>query len=226
MKMKFEKQILEIEETNEGIQTLINNRLHAHDHALPGSMQESMHVYIKNGLCALNKNLPSISILEMGFGTGLNAILTYRENQVLQKPLHYTTVEAFPLPSPVTDRLNYFTYFGMPLQPVFRKMHSSKWFDHISFGDFTLYKVQADMLELQLDGAYDLVYYDAFSPVHQPELWTFEVLHKIYEACNRNAVLVTHCAKGEVKKTLKAVGFDVETLPGLVGSREMIRAIK
>ena len=82
------------------------------------------------------------------------------------------------------------------------------------------------MLEVQLDGAYDLVYYDAFSPIHQPELWTFEVLHKIYDACKKNAVLVTCCGKGDVKRTLRSVGFDVETLTGLHERKEMIRAVK
>src|SRR5690349_2607468 len=113
--MTMEKEQLEIVETKEGIHTLVNNRLHEHYHSLYGPMQESMHVFIKNGLCSLNKNLTDISILEMGFGTGLNAILTYRENQVLQKPIHYTTVEAYPLPASVTDQLNYFEYFGKPL---------------------------------------------------------------------------------------------------------------
>src|SRR6185436_5641969 len=145
----IEKNMIEIAETREGIHTLINNRINAHYHSLHGSMQESMHVFIKNGLRTLNKNLPEISILEMGFGTGLNAILTYRENQVMRKPIHYTTVEAFPLPASVTDRLNYFEYFGMPLQPIFSEMHSSKWFENVAFGNFVLHKIQADMLELQ-----------------------------------------------------------------------------
>ena len=224
--MKFEREIIEIAEANEGIQALINNRLNEQFRSANEPMQESIHVFIRNGLNALNKNLPEISILEMGFGTGLNAILTFRENQVLRKAIHYTTVEAFPLPASVTGKLNYFEYFGKPLQSVFQKMHSANWFENISFGDFVLNKVQADMLELQLDGAYDLVYYDAFSPVHQPELWTFEVLHKIYDACKKNAILVTYCAKGDVMQTLKAVGFDVETLTGPKGKRAMIRAIK
>jgi len=89
-----------------------------------------------------------------------------------------------------------------------------------------LHKINADMLELKLDGGYDLVYYDAFSPTHQPELWSFEVLHKVYESCNRGAMLVTYCANGEVKRTLKKVGFAVEALPGPKGKREMIRACK
>lgn len=224
--MIFEKELNEISETNKGIQSLVNRRLKEQRISVAGPMQESMHVFIRNGLNTLNKNLSEVSILEMGFGTGLNAILTYRENQVLRRSIHYTTVEAFPLPESVTRKLNYFEYFGKPLQPVFEKMHSSNWFENISFGDFVLNKVQADMLELQLDGAYDLVYYDAFSPIHQPELWTFEVLHKIYDACKKNAVLVTYCAKGDVKRTLKSVGFEVETLTGLHEKKEMIRAIK
>lgn len=224
--MIFEKEMIEITEKNRGIQTLVNRRLKEQRTSVIGPIQESMHVFIRNGLNTLNKNLTDISILEMGFGTGLNAILTYRENQVMRRSIHYTTVEAFPLPSSVTNKLNYFEYFGKPLQPVFQKMHSSNWFENISFGDFVLNKVQADMLELQLDGAYDLVYYDAFSPIFQPELWTFEVLHKIYDACKKNAVLITYCAKGDVMRTLKAVGFDVETLSGPNGKREMIRAIK
>jgi tRNA U34 5-methylaminomethyl-2-thiouridine-forming methyltransferase MnmC len=200
--------------------------IHDRFHDLHASVNDHMHVFIKNGLCAVNRNLHELSVLEMGFGTGLNAILTYRENQVLCRPVHYTTIEAYPLPAAVTDRLNYFEYFGKPLQPVFQEMHSSRWFENVSFGNFVLHKIQADMLELQLDGAYDLVYYDAFSPVHQPELWTFEVLHKIYESCKKNAILVTSCAKADVKRTLKAAGFIVEVLPGPKFNREMIRAVK
>lgn len=217
---------IEIVTTKEGIHTLINNRLNEHYHSLYGSMQESIHVFIKNGLLAVNKNLPEIKILEMGFGTGLNAILTYRENYILQKHIHYTTVEAYPLPIAITDKLNYFEYFGKPLHPFFQKMHSGKWFENIVFENFILYKIHADMLDLQLEGSYDLVYYDAFSPHHQPELWTYEVLYKIFNACNRGAVLVTYCSKGEVKRTLERVGFKVETLPGARGKREMVRAVK
>ena len=222
----IENSEIEVVKTKEGIHTLINNRLNEHYHSMHGSMQESLHVFIKNGLRAVNKNLSEIRILEMGFGTGLNAILTFRENYVLQKHIHYTTVEAFPLPATITDKLNYFEYFGKPLQPFFQRMHACNWFENVAFGDFVLHKIKSDMIELQLDGGYDLVYYDAFSPNHQPELWTFEVLHKIYEACNKNAILVTYCAKGEVKRTLEKVGFEVKALEGPQGKREMIRAIK
>ena len=212
--------------TNEGIHTLISNRLNEHYHSMFGSLQESMHVFIKNGLLSLNENLKEIKILEMGFGTGLNAILTYRENILMRKPIHYSTVEAFPLNAEITNKLNYCEFIGETLRPVFSKMHSCKWFENQAFENFTLYKIHADLLDLQLDGSYDLVYYDAFSPMHQPELWTFEVMHKIYHACNNEAVLVTYCAKGDVKRVLKSVGFKVTSLPGSTGKREMIRAVK
>lgn len=222
----IEKEELEIVKTKEGIDTLINNRIKEHYHSMHGSMEESLRVFIKNGLQAVNKNLPEIKILEMGFGTGLNAILTYRENYVLQKQIHYTTVEAFPLPQSITDKLNYFEYFGEPLQPFFQRMHACNWLENVVFGDFVLHKIKSDMLELQLDGGFDLVYYDAFSPIHQPELWTFEVLNKIYTACNKGALLVTTCAKAEVKRTLANVGFKVEILEAQTGKKEMIKAVK
>src|SRR5205085_12530822 len=118
-------------DTKEGTHTLYNKRMHEHYHSLFGSMQESMHVFIKNGLLPVAKKYDEIRILEIGFGTGLNAILTYRENQVLQKQIHYTAVEISPLPMKVVNRLNYFEYFGTALQPVFLEMHQCKWFEKI-----------------------------------------------------------------------------------------------
>ena len=231
-----EKEQWRVVKTEEGIHTLYSSKREEHYHSLHGSLSESTQVFIRQGLLAVRKGLKSIRILEMGFGTGLNAILTFRENQVLRKKIHYTAVEAFPLPASVTDRLNYFEYFGKPLQPVFQQMHACSWFENVplqapgpaerSGGQFVLHKMEADLLELRLDGSYDLVYYDAFSPTHQPELWTFEVLQKIYAACSPGAILVTFCAKTVVKKTLEAVGFRVELLAGAPGKREMVRATK
>lgn len=224
--------------TGEGIHTVRNNALNESYHSIHGSLQESMHVFIENGFTASLTTLPKsgeLKILEMGFGTGLNALLTYRENLKFGRIIHYTTVEACPLPVHVTGKLNYFEFIDKSLQPVFRQMHECHWFENVGLNPgylpeeetkFFLYKIQADMLELKLDDRYDLVYYDAFSPTHQPELWTFEVLKKIYDACNRGAVLVTYCAKSDVKRTLQKAGFKVETLPGPRGKREMIRARK
>jgi tRNA U34 5-methylaminomethyl-2-thiouridine-forming methyltransferase MnmC len=229
---------IELIETGEGIHTVRNNALNESYHSIHGSLQESMHVFVEHGLTSnltLFQRRSELKILEMGFGTGLNALLTYRENLKFGRIIHYTTIEAFPLPVHVISKLNYFDFIDKSLQSVFMQMHECNWFETISLtpgpspkerGEFFLYKIQADMLELKLEDSYDLVYYDAFSPTHQPELWTFEVLKKIYDACNPGAMLVTYCAKGEVKRTLQKAGFEVETLPGPRGKREMIRAIK
>jgi tRNA U34 5-methylaminomethyl-2-thiouridine-forming methyltransferase MnmC len=225
--------------TDEGIHTLYSKKRKEHYHSIHGSLSESMQVFIRNGLLTLRKNQKNVHILEMGFGTGLNAILTYRENLVLQKHIHYTAVEAFPLPNSVTDNLNYFEYFAKPLQPVFQEMHACTWFENCALpplphqdghnkkdSTFVLHKIEADLLELHLDGGYDLVYYDAFSPTHQPELWTYEVLRKIYDSCKRGALLVTYSSKNIITKTLEDIGFEVEIIPGIPGKREMIRAVK
>lgn len=231
---------IELINTKEGIHTVYNPVLNESYHSLYGSLQESMHVFINNGLNAhprLSQGKP-INILEMGFGTGLNAILTYRENLQLNVNIRYSAVEAFPLTLETINKLNYFEYLDTHLHSVFLKMHVCNWFQNISLseghisplkrpgGMFTLYKIQADMLELKLEDCFDLIYYDAFSPTHQPELWTFEVIKKIYDACNPGALLVTYCAKGEVKRTLAKVGFNVEAIKGPEGKREMIRATK
>ncbi len=231
-----EENTIELIKTGEGIHTVRNVALNESYHSVHGSLQESMHVFVKNGFVPCLTQLQKrgeLKILEMGFGTGLNALLTYRENLKFGRIIHYTTVEAFPLPVHVISKLNYFEFIDKSLQSVFMQMHQCNWFENVGLNaehlteesaKFFLYKIQADMLELKLDDSYDLVYYDAFSPTHQPELWTFEVLKKIYDACNAGAMLVTYCAKGEVKRTLQKAGFEVETLPGPRGKREMIRA--
>jgi len=226
---------LSIVETKEGIHTLYNNKVNEHYHSVIGSMQESMHVFIRNGFCKAVRNKDQVSILEMGFGTGLNAILTYRENQIYRRAIHYTGIDIQPLPMQIVNRLNYFEYFGQQLQPVFEEMHSCKWlewsrlknnFSPANKTAFNLLKIETDILDHRFDDHYDLIYYDAFSPSHQSQLWQGELFHKIYEAANKGAILVTHCAKAAVRKTLESVGFKVETLPGYSGKTEMIRAVK
>jgi tRNA U34 5-methylaminomethyl-2-thiouridine-forming methyltransferase MnmC len=230
---------IELIRTAEGIHTLRNIPLNECYHSIHGSLQESLHVFIQNGLYAHPNFSPmrTLHILEMGFGTGLNTLLTYREYQKRKAAIHYVAVEAFPLSMETINQLNYFDYLDRNLQPVFSKMHSCNWFeniilshnpvsDHVHTEAFTFYKIYADMLELKLDDRFDLIYYDAFSPAHQPELWTFEALKKIYDACNAGAILVTYCAKGNVKRSLENAGFHVETMSGPRGKREMIRAVK
>ncbi len=224
--LKTELMQPEIVETQEGIHTVYSPEVKEHFHSLYGSMQESIHVFIGNGFNHSVHHKKEIRILEMGFGTGLNAILTFRENQIYKRNIYYTALDIQPLPLTFVSKLNYFEYFGKPLQPVFQEMHRADWFRWKSFGNFSLLKLETDILEHRFDEHYDLIYYDAFSPAHQPGLWSFEIFHKIFLACNPGAVLVTYCAKGDVKRALLAAGFEVETLRGPVGKREMIRGIK
>jgi len=237
--MKTSMEGISIVETKEGSHTLYNSTLHEHYHSMLGALQESMHVFIRNGFCKALENKKDLSILEMGFGTGLNAILTFRENQIYHKRVHYTGIDIQPLPLPVVNKLNYFRYFGNSLQPVFEKMHAGKWFEWLNIdypfsaplpknqkASFSLLKIETDILDHRFEDHYDLIYYDAFSPAHQSQLWQGELFRKIYEVSNKGAVLVTHYAKDEVKKTLESVGFTVEVLPGLMGKKEMLRATK
>jgi tRNA U34 5-methylaminomethyl-2-thiouridine-forming methyltransferase MnmC len=224
--VEMENENLAIVTTQEGSHTLFNKSVKEHYHSLLGSLQESMHVFIRNGFCKVVPDKKEISILEMGFGTGLNAILTYRENQLYRRKVHYTGIDIQPLPMQMVNRLNYFEYFGKPLQPVFEKIHSADWFQWNRFENFNLLKIETDILDHRFDDHYDLIYYDAFSPGHQSNLWQAELFHKIYEASNKGAVLVAYCAKEDVRKTLEMVGFTAEILPGPEGKREMIRAIK
>lgn len=224
-------------DTKAGIHTMFNKTVDQHYDAVFVSMQERMHVFIKNGLLPVAKKYDEIRILEIGFGTGLNAILTYRENHLLQKHIQYTTVEINPLSLKLIERLNYADYFGSHMLPVFLEMHKCKWFEKKnltlnkdktlkSTEEFILYKIHNDVLECSFDDSYDLIYFDAFSPAYQPELWQFELFKKIFDACNKGATLVSYSANAEVKQTLADVGFKVEFLEGPKGKREMIRAIK
>lgn len=224
--MITEKSELEIVPTREGIHTIYNPVVNEHYHSLFGSMQEAMHVFIKNGFLKALNGKEEIRILEMGFGTGLNAILTYRENQIHRKHIRYTAIDTNPLPKSIIEKLNYFKYFGQPLQPLFEQMHECIWFRWQSLGNFELMKIESDIVDYPFDDSYDLIYYDAFSPAHQPEVWTFELFKRIHDVCNPGAALISYCAKGIVKRTLKAAGFYVECLPGPQGKMEMIRAIK
>jgi tRNA U34 5-methylaminomethyl-2-thiouridine-forming methyltransferase MnmC len=218
--------LLSIVKTNEGIHTLFNKNINAHYHSLFGSMQESIHVFINNGFCKAVTNHDTLSILDMGFGTGLNAILTYRENQVYQRNIHYTGIDIHPLPLSVTSRLNYFEYFGKPLQPVFEKIHEAPWYQWNKLDNFNLLKIETDILDHRFDDHYDLIYYDPFSPSHQSNLWEAELFHKMYEASNKGAMLVTSHVKGDVIKILESVGYSVEQVSGTTEKKEMIRAVK
>ncbi len=195
-------------------------------HSVHGAIQEAMHVFILHGLfCFLDSHKP-ISILEIGFGTGLNAFITLLESEKSNLHINYTGVEAYPVTQEEVDALNY-TEQLKTNNTLFSKLHQCDWevLHHIT-PKFSLTKQQKFFKEIDAVAEYDLIYFDAFGARVQPELWTEGVFELMYKALKTKGVLVTYSAKGSVRRAMQAVGFSVEKLPGPPGKREMLRATK
>ncbi len=195
-------------------------------HSKHGAIQEAYHVFIKHGL-ALFEN-EKLGILEIGFGTGLNALITLLEAQKLALEIQYTGIEKFPVSTEEVGQLNYITELrASNYEQQFLKMHHSEWGQSTSISNqFTILKRQMDFLEITDENVFNLIYFDAFGARVQPELWTEAIFEKMFNALMRNGVLVTYSAKGSVRRAMQAVGFEVERLPGPPGKREMLRAVK
>jgi tRNA U34 5-methylaminomethyl-2-thiouridine-forming methyltransferase MnmC len=220
--------------TADGSHSLYVNDLDEHYHSIHGAIAEALHVFIKTGLQYLHeKGSTEIRILEIGLGTGLNALLTFIEAEKLKIHIHYTTLEAYPLDIELLNQLNYVEMISASpemktrVRDDFQKIHSAKWEEDIQLSDyFTIHKIKNTLQAVVFEKQIDLVYFDAFGPRVQPEMWTEEVFQKIIGATAPQGCLVTYCAKGEVKRTLKKVGYTVETLPGPPRKREMVRGTK
>ncbi|MFH6771607.1 tRNA (5-methylaminomethyl-2-thiouridine)(34)-methyltransferase MnmD [Gaetbulibacter aestuarii] len=198
-------------------------------HSKHGAIQEAYHVFIKNGLEYLaGEKTKNISILEIGFGTGLNAFITYLEAAKLQCSINYTGVEAYPVSIEEIKHLNYTKALEVgQLDAVFQKFHEMPWGEMHQLTDtFHLEKQQKFFKDINDKSCYDLIYFDAFGARVQPELWTETIFKIMFEALKINGVLVTYAAKGSVRRAMQTVGFRVERLPGPPGKREMLRAIK
>lgn len=198
-------------------------------HSIHGSIQESMHVFIDAGLRKAVETFPAgeLRILEMGFGTGLNALLTLIDPSIQGRKIHYTALELFPLEQELTATLGFAECLHRPeLQPAFEALHQSPWERETAIvPEFTLLKRQASLLDVSLEEKFHLVYFDAFAPASQPELWTEAVFSKLHAAMHPGGLLVTYCARGSVRRAMISAGFSVEKLPGPRGKREMLRAI-
>ena len=216
---------LQIISTKDGSQTILNEELDSTYHSTHGALTESKHVFLDKGLRKIvEKGVTNITLLEMGFGTGLNALITAELAKELNLTVQYHTLELFPVPHDV------WSSYKLPeeiktQQELFEQLHYAEWNKLISVNNhFALKKHQVSLLEFIPDTAFDLVYYDAFEPETQPELWTEEVFKKLYSWMNSNAVLTTYCCKGYVRRNMIGVGFEVEKVPGPPGKREMIVA--
>lgn len=216
---------LEIITTSDGSHTLRNNLLGETYHSVHGAIQESMHVFIKNGLAFFRHQHPAVevSILEVGFGTGLNALVALQYALKCKVNIRYTTLEPFPLNEKVWSKLNY----GDEDRGSFDAIHRASWEREVAISPvFTLHKMMASLDSAELAGSYDIVFFDAFAPSVQPGMWTFDSLKKAVDRMNLPGVFVTYSAKGQVKRDLRTLGLSVETLPGPPGKLQMIRACR
>ena len=195
-------------------------------HSKHGAIQEAYHVFIKHGLSLFSKE--KVNILEIGFGTGLNAFITFLEHKKQDLSINYTGVEAYPISSEELQQLNYVQELDAKNnKAVFDTMHTCEWETKTAINDsFTLLKQQKLFKEIDNKDCYNLIYFDAFGARVQPELWTEDIFKIMYESLQENGVLVTYSAKGSVRRAMQTVGFEVERLPGPPGKREMLRATK
>jgi len=199
-------------------------------HSIHGAIQESEHIFIQNGLLQKAKEQSSISVFEMGFGTGLNALLTQRVAREQNLNINYFTIEAFPLEMELEQQLNYTEKLELKDEKVdyLKDLHVAEWDKETElFPKFQFLKKKIKLEDIELpQNAFDLVYFDAFNPDLQPELWTEEIFRKIFLAMKSNGILMTYSAKGKVKRALKAAGFILNALHGPPGKREITQAIK
>ena len=220
--------------TSDGSTTIHLPDWDEHYHSKHGAIQEAIHVFINAGLnyycenrLLTSKNF-NISILEIGFGTGLNAFITFLETTKNKLTIDYVGVEAYPISEEEVTQLNYVNELkANSFKKEFGLMHSTSWEEKMKISDnFQLAKRKHFFEDIDDENAFDIVYFDAFGARNQPELWTETIFEKMYKALKENGVLVTYSAKGSVRRALQKVGFAVERLPGPPGKREMLRAVK
>ncbi|RLD49333.1 MAG: SAM-dependent methyltransferase [Bacteroidetes bacterium] len=216
--------------TEDGSHTLRVDGLNEHYHSTYGALSESLHVFIEAGLHKKLDDLPQkLHILEIGFGTGLNALLTLLDEQSRGCDIYYTGLEAFPLEADLWQGLNYPGLLtDKKAGELFSKLHTAEWGNQIEIvPGFTLTKIQQKLENYQHIGSMaDIIYFDAFGPDVQPELWTEEIFQRIADITSPGGILVTYSCKGTVKRALKAAGFEIEKIPGPKGKREMLRGVK
>lgn len=219
---------LEVKISKDGSNTLFVPSLNEHYHSTNGAITEAIHVYRTEGLdffCQENPTTKIINILEIGFGTGLNALVSAMSH--ISPELNYDGLELYPLSLNTIQKLNYTTELGVDSNELYSHITRADWNIPTKITNkFTLHKINQNLLSWTPQTKYQVIYFDAFGPEVQPEMWSPEVFDKISIAAEPGAVLTTYCAKGEVRRQLKRVGFKVFRIPGPPGKREMARAIK
>ncbi|MCK9398873.1 MAG: tRNA (5-methylaminomethyl-2-thiouridine)(34)-methyltransferase MnmD [Bacteroidales bacterium] len=220
---------VEFKITGDGSHTLFVPELGEHYHSVFGAIAESRHIFIDAGFKNINKSIEPVEILEIGFGTGLNALLTCIETETMRCKVKYTTIELNPLQEDIYSLLNFadlITYRDS--REIFLRLHQLPWNEWTYLTKhFSLLKINSSLKDYQpAKGTFALVYFDAFGPDVQPEMWTKEVFNKIAFGLKKHGVLVTYSTKGTVKRNLSGAGFSFEKLPGPPGKREFLKAVK
>ena len=214
--------------TDDGSHSLRIPSLKENYHSTHGAINESMHVFIEAGFRYCSDQRKELNILEIGFGTGLNALLTLVEAHKESVSVSYMGLEAYPLEEDLWSRLNYPALIDEHLQDVFRMIHKANWGEDVHLREnFTLIKIQKMLQDYEYTGMlFDLIYFDAFGPDVQAEMWTEDIFLKLSGMTKPGGVLVTYSCKGAVRRALKAAGYAVEKIPGPKGKREMARGVK
>lgn len=215
--------------SDDGSHTLHSGRYDTSYHSTHGAIQESQHVFIESGLqywLSLNPQVEHLRIFEMGFGTGLNALLCYMLANTLQVTIEYISVEKYPIQPDIYESLNYSKILKVP-NKILLQMHQSPWGKFEQYSDhFSMCKLDSGIEQMSLTDKVDIVFYDAFGPRTQPELWELPVMSIVNNIMNKDGVFVTYCAQGAFRRTLLELNMAVSKIPGPPGKREMIRAIR
>lgn len=218
---------IDIELTADGSPTLYRADLDEHYHSVKGALAESLHVYIELGFAkAAEIGRDTIRIFEVGYGTGLNAALTLGRALKDRVPTHYYSVELYPLARDIADSIS--AYMPEDVRLDLAATNEAEWNKSVELNQFfSIEKISGDLLTLSLPSDLDVVYFDAFAPEKQPELWSIDIFRKFHDAMCAGGILTTYCAKGKVRRMLQEVGFRVERMPGPPGGkREVLRATK
>ncbi len=220
---------IKIIETKDGSHSLYHEDLDETYHSGHGAYTESQFVFIDKGLNYLleRKQPKKVTILEIGFGTGLNAILTLAKAMELEQEITFISLEPFPLSDELISSLNYKKFLPEAIHSYFDQLHLAPWEEEVQITpNFKLKKLKLGLEKFTSAAPIDLVYFDAFAPSKQPEMWTVDYLKKAVDEMGGNSLFVTYCAQGQFRRNLISLGLEAEKIPGPPGKREMVRAIK
>jgi len=216
--------------SEDGSHTVFSQKYHEHYHSVQGALDESVHIFIISGLYYLyRKGIKTINIFEMGFGTGLNALLSLLESEKYQIKINYYSIESDPVDISIVDKLNYNSVLNLNQTHAqqFRLLHELPWNQSYDITEnFSFKKIHGTIEEHTMETEVDLIYYDAFSPTTQMHLWEEPVHKSLYQNLKPGGMLVTYCTKGTFKRMLQNLGYKIEKLKGPGRKREILRAFK